>query len=219
MTSSSDSEDERHLPYAYRSRKRRDSSYSSSETHSDSSEDERKRQRRRREGKDKKLKKRKRRDKPMWKEEGEISDDRESINNSESFSDRSRSRSRDRRRKRRSEWRRGERRTGRRTEETADAIRCKECGCRHYSVKALIHHEMSEHDLNAQCHLCLQKFETRKKIREHYELEHTQEVVKCIFCKSSFDQPLEMNEGRWDDYFSHIYGEIFYSRLAETEQQ
>ncbi|EFO93328.1 hypothetical protein CRE_24794 [Caenorhabditis remanei] len=86
-------------------------------------------------------------------------------------------------------------------------------------LSGLIHHQMNHHNLDAQCHLCLQKFATRKAFQEHHELVHTHNVVKCVFCKSAFDQPLEMKNGKWDDFFSHLYGEILYSRLAEHEER
>lgn len=86
-------------------------------------------------------------------------------------------------------------------------------------MKAQIHHQLQSHNLEAQCHLCQKKFETKRRLREHYEMEHTQDVVKCVFCKSAFDQPLEMKDGEWDAFFSHLYGEILYARLADHEEQ
>uniref|UniRef100_A0A8R1EDR6 C2H2-type domain-containing protein n=1 Tax=Caenorhabditis japonica TaxID=281687 RepID=A0A8R1EDR6_CAEJA len=78
---------------------------------------------------------------------------------------------------------------------------------------------MNEHSLDAQCHICRRKFETKTQFREHYELEHAHDAVKCIFCKSTFENPLDMDTQRWEEVHSHIYGEILYSRLAEYEEK
>ncbi|CCD73348.1 C2H2-type domain-containing protein [Caenorhabditis elegans] len=227
-SSESDSEGERKLPLSYRRKRRRDSS---STTNSEVSDNDRKKRqnekRRSRESSKMKHQKTAKRDKPMWKEEGEISCDSESdVCNSSSSNNRSRCRDRrrrtdyGRRRHRNSDSRSHERWSTRRRQTTPEGnFRCDECGCNHYTLKGLIHHEMNDHNLNAKCHLCQKSFENKKTFREHCELDHTPEVVRCVFCKSSFDQPLEMNDEQWAHFFAHIYGEILYSRLADYEDR
>ncbi|UMM26111.1 hypothetical protein L5515_005637 [Caenorhabditis briggsae] len=239
-TSSDSSGDERKLPSAYRlsnttskasRRRRRHSSTSSSHTSdaydSDVNQKNRERSRRRggkhdarerNEAKGRSQKRRKKRDRPMWREEGEISNESEPEHSSSSSSNSNWSNNHCRQNRRRS-------RSGRRVERSRrrrsprETFKCNECGCTLFSIKALIHHQMNDHNLDAQCHLCQKKFETKNSFREHYESKHTQEVVKCVFCKSTFDEPLEMKDDKWTEFFAHLYGEILYSRLAEHEER
>uniref|UniRef100_A0A1I7UUV9 C2H2-type domain-containing protein n=1 Tax=Caenorhabditis tropicalis TaxID=1561998 RepID=A0A1I7UUV9_9PELO len=213
-SSSSDSGDERKLPAAYqlpreeKKRRKRVSSSSSSATYSEG-EDKGKRG-----GGEKRKKKKKRKDRPMWKEEGELSGESEE-EEEESDSSSSENERRRRRRRQRREREEEEKRKRRRERKT---FRCDECGCKCFSLKGLIHHQLG-HNLGAQCHLCKKKFETKKSFREHYEMEHTQEMVKCVFCKSSFDLPLDMKGSKWEEFHTHVYGEIFYSRIADHEER
>ncbi|CAO4372024.1 unnamed protein product [Caenorhabditis nigoni] len=191
----------------------------------------------RNEAKGRSQKRRKKRDRPMWREEGEISNESEPEHSSSSStnSNWSNNHCRQNRRRPRSRGRdygvdrfrsqdyrnSGDRRVerSRRRRSPPETFKCNECGCTLFSIKALIHHQMNDHNLDAQCHLCQKKFETKNSFREHYESEHTQEVVKCVFCKSTFDQPLEMKDEKWTEFFAHLYGEILYSRLAEHEER
>ncbi|CAL2038116.1 unnamed protein product [Caenorhabditis brenneri] len=219
MSSDSDSGDDRKLPAAYAKRRRRRDSSSDSNDSDDGRRREKRQSRPSKKEDDRRrnARKKEKKDRPMWKEEGEISgeSDNESASSSSSSS-RSRSRDRRRRRQRRHSI---DRRQPRKREVVKVSHKCNDCGCSHFSLKAHIHHQLHDHNLGAQCHLCQKKFETQKAIQEHYELDHTQEIVKCNFCKSPFDQPLEMKGVKWDEFFSHLYGEIFYSRLAEYEER
>ncbi|EGT56616.1 hypothetical protein CAEBREN_03523 [Caenorhabditis brenneri] len=220
MSSDSDSGDDRKLPAAYAKRRRRQDSSSDSNDSDDGRRRDKRQSRPSKKEDDRRrnARKKEKKDRPMWKEEGEISG--ESDNESSSFSSSSsRSRSRDRRRRRQRRHSIDRRQPRRREAVKKQSHKCNDCGCSHFSLKAHIHHQLHDHNLGAQCHLCQKKFETQKAIQEHYELDHTQEIVKCNFCKSPFDQPLEMKGVKWDEYFSHLYGEIFYSRLAEYEER
>ncbi|CAB3401482.1 unnamed protein product [Caenorhabditis bovis] len=97
-------------------------------------------------------------------------------------------------------------------------FKCEICDHVNFSLKGFVHHGMTEHNLGVTCHVCRMMFAKRGQWMNHYAEHHPDEAVQCIYCKAKFEKPDRMSEKRWEFVHQHIYGEIFYSRLAEFEE-
>ncbi|CAD6188160.1 unnamed protein product [Caenorhabditis auriculariae] len=97
-------------------------------------------------------------------------------------------------------------------------VPCAKCNHTFMSSKGLVHHDIQIHSMGVTCTTCGKIFDTFDEFKGH-ALEHPENTVDCIYCKSKFGKPREMNEKRWEFVRSHLYGEILYARLAEYDDK